>query len=176
MSGVSAAGSVAAELRVVPLGVGLVLDLTTFSLRHALPSPTSAEGFPSLFGGSQVLWPGQTPLQRTCPPFGSAPSRTALDQIERSQRSPASRACCFSTCSGSRTTQGRVPTRDLTRTPVLPSPSPDEVGTLIQFFSKLHSPARRCLCLRFKRRLATPSARLEVKVVRYSFLVGLFHS
>ena len=42
--------------------------------------------------------------------------------------------------------------------------------------SKLNSPARRCLCLRFERRLATPSAGLEVKVVRYSFLVGLFHS
>lgn len=35
--------------------------------------------------------------------------------------------------------------------------------------------ARRCLCLRFTRYLAAPSARLEVKMVRYSFLVGLFH-
>ena len=43
-------------------------------------------------------------------------------------------------------------------------------------FSKLNSPARRYLCLRFERHLAAPSARLEAKVVRYSFLVGLFHS
>ena len=35
--------------------------------------------------------------------------------------------------------------------------------------------ARRCLCLHFTRHLAAPSARLEVKMVRYSFLVGLFH-
>src|SRR5580658_6763851 len=35
--------------------------------------------------------------------------------------------------------------------------------------------ARRCLCLHFTRHLTAPSARLEVKMVRYSFLVGLFH-
>jgi len=34
---------------------------------------------------------------------------------------------------------------------------------------------RRCLCLHFTRHLTAPSARLEVKMVRYSFLVGLFH-
>jgi len=35
--------------------------------------------------------------------------------------------------------------------------------------------ARRCLCLHFTRNLTAPRARLEVKMVRYSFLVGLFH-
>ena len=35
--------------------------------------------------------------------------------------------------------------------------------------------ARRCLCLRFTRHLAAPGAKHEVKMVRYSFLVGLFH-
>ena len=34
---------------------------------------------PLCSAGSSVLWPGQTPLQRTRPPFGLAPSRTALD-------------------------------------------------------------------------------------------------
>lgn len=33
-----------------PLGVGLVLDSSVFSLVCALPSPASAQGFPSLFG------------------------------------------------------------------------------------------------------------------------------
>ncbi len=62
--------------------------------------------------GSQVLRRSQAPLERTCPPFGLAPSRTGLDQIETFQRPPGSRACCFSTCSGSSTTQGRTPTRE----------------------------------------------------------------
>ena len=37
-------------------------------------------------------------------------------------------------------------------------------------------PAHRCLYLRFGLRLATPAARLEVRMVRYSFPAGLFHS
>ena len=48
------------------------------------------------------------------------------------------------------------------------------VGTRIAFF-EAQFPARRCLWLHFTRTLADPSARLEVKMVRYSFLVGLFH-
>ncbi len=92
--------------------------------------------------GSSVLLPGQTPLRRTRPPYGSAPSRTALDQIERLQRSPGSRACCFSTCSGSPTTQGQGPTRDLTRTPVRPSLFANKVGTLKWIFrSSIARPA-----------------------------------
>ena len=56
--------------------------------------------------------------------------RTALDQIETFQSSPGSRACCFSTCSGSLTRQGRTPTRDLTQAPVLPSHLAYVVGAL----------------------------------------------
>ena len=48
------------------------------------------------------------------------------------------------------------------------------VGARMAFFGARFL-ARRCLCLHFTRRLAAPSARLEVKMVRYSFLVGLFH-
>src|SRR6266852_9627342 len=57
---------------------------------------------------------------------------------------------------------------------VRPSRYDQTVGTRIAFF-EARFPARRCLCLRFTRHLAAPSARLEVKMVRYSFLVGLFH-
>ena len=43
-------------------------------------------------------------------------------------------------------------------------------------FSKLNSPAHRYLCLRFKRHLAMPPARLEARMDSLlSFPVGLFH-
>src|SRR5215470_14574159 len=43
-------------------------------------------------------------------------------------------------------------------------------------FSKLNSPAHRYLCLRFKRHLAMPPARLEARTDSlFSFSVGLFH-
>src|SRR6266478_2321021 len=43
-------------------------------------------------------------------------------------------------------------------------------------FSKLNSPAHRYLCLRFKRDLAIPPARLEARMDSLlSFPVGLFH-
>ncbi len=92
------------------------------------------------------------------------------------QRSPGSRACCFSTCSGSSTTQGREPTRESSADTRAAFPFRKQGRHPETDFSKLNSPARRYLCLRFTRRLAASSARLEAKVVRYSFLVGLFHS
>ena len=54
----------------------------------------------------------------------------------------------------------------ITRTPVLPSHLSNVIGALRQEFSKLNSPARRHPCLRFDRRLATPSAKLGAKVAR----------
>src|SRR4051812_13548944 len=58
--------------------------------------------------------------------------------------------------------------------PVWPSRWKHSVGARNSFFEARFL-ARRCLCLHFTRHLAAPSARLEVKMVRYSFLVGLFH-
>jgi hypothetical protein len=43
-------------------------------------------------------------------------------------------------------------------------------------FSKLHSPARRCPCLRFTSHLAATRAKLGVRMDRYSFPVRLLHS
>src|SRR6185312_4820741 len=89
-------------------------------------------------------------------------------------RSLGSRACSFSTCSWLldyagpdrnsrlRSRQCCLPDREHT------------VGARNALF-EAQFPACRCLCLRFTRRLAAPGARLEVKMVRYSFLVGLFH-
>jgi hypothetical protein len=56
---------------------------------------------------------------------------------------------------------------------VLPSRWKHAVGIRFALF-EARFPARRCLCLHFTRNLTAPSARLEVKMVRYSFLVGLF--
>src|SRR5580704_15934167 len=58
--------------------------------------------------------------------------------------------------------------------PVLPSRWKHTVGARNALF-EARFPARRCLCLCFTRRLTAPCARLEVKMVRYSFLVGLSH-
>ena len=58
--------------------------------------------------------------------------------------------------------------------PVWPSRWEHSVGARNSFFEARFL-ARRCLGLRFARHLAAPGARLEVKMVRYSFLVGLFH-
>jgi hypothetical protein len=89
-------------------------------------------------------------------------------------RSPGSRACSFPTCSwlsdyagpdGSpryRSHQYCLPVRSTRSAPEM------------RFF-EAQFPARRCLCLCFTWRLAAPGARLEVRMVRYSFLVGLFH-
>src|SRR6202035_3318568 len=57
---------------------------------------------------------------------------------------------------------------------VWPSRCMHSVGARYSFFEARFL-ARRCLCLHFTRHLTAPSAKLEVKMVRYSFLVGLFH-
>src|SRR6516225_4304742 len=57
---------------------------------------------------------------------------------------------------------------------VWPSRWEHSVGTRNSFFEARFL-ARRCLCLHFTRYLAAPSPRHKVKMVRYSFLVGLFH-
>src|SRR5205085_7442354 len=57
---------------------------------------------------------------------------------------------------------------------VLPSRWKHTVGARNALFEARFL-ARRCLCLHFTWHLAAPGARLEVKMVRYSFLVGLFH-
>jgi type IV secretory pathway VirB2 component (pilin) len=58
--------------------------------------------------GSPVLRHSPTSPARTCPPCGLWPSRTGLDRKTKAcWRSPGSRACCFSACAGSQTTQDR---------------------------------------------------------------------
>ena len=89
-------------------------------------------------------------------------------------RSLGSRACSFSTCSWLLDYAGPDGNSRLRSRQCGPSRYKHTVGARIAFF-EAQFPARRCLCLPFTRHLAAPSARLEVKMVRYSFLVGLFH-
>src|SRR6266849_4592557 len=58
---------------------------------------------PERRAAQRTLWRGPTPLQRAGPLYGYLPFRAGLDPgwIERFQRSPGSRACCFSACAGS---------------------------------------------------------------------------
>ena len=71
----------------------------------------------------RYVWRGPTPPERACPPCGFAPSQTGLVpfRAEALQRSPGSRACCFSACAGSQTTQDRLLARVYRDTAVLPS-------------------------------------------------------
>ena len=144
---------------------GLVLDGTMFSLARTLFSPGSAEDRSSLFVwfiDSMV----RSDSSRARPPSGFAPSRTGLVPLraEALQRSPRSRACCFSACAGSKTTQDRLLARDYRETAVLPSSNQERVGVLVLRFSKLNSPAHRYPCLRFGRHLAMSPARLRAKM------------
>jgi hypothetical protein len=70
---------------------------------------------------------------------------------------------------------GSVAGSRFTPTTMWPSPYAHRVGTPDYLFAAPY-PAHFCLYLRFVSRLATDHARLEVKMVRYSFLVRLLHS
>ena len=91
------------------------------------PAPFSPQSPPKIAllcsSASSIVWRGPTPLERARPPCGLAPSRTGLVpfRAEALQRSPGSRACCFSACAGSPTTQDRLLARDYRETAVVPS-------------------------------------------------------
>src|SRR5438876_11773515 len=54
-----------------------------------------------------------------------------LQHVQARWRSPGSRACCFSACAGSQTTQDRQSTRDIAWLPCCLPPSRKGVGILI---------------------------------------------
>jgi hypothetical protein len=87
-----------------------------------------------------------------------------LDATEVRTRCPGSRACCFSVCAGSQTTQDRNNHSRFSMVAVLPSSTRTESASCSFGFSKLDSPAHRYPCLRFKRDLAIPPARLEARM------------
>ena len=115
--------------------------------------------------GSLVVRHSPTSPVRSCPPLGLWPSRTGLDLPTKTcRRSPGSRACCFSACAGSKTTQDRaIHSRIAWLLCCLP-PLGTESASCSIGFSKLNSPAHQYLCLRFKRHLTVPPARLEARM------------
>jgi hypothetical protein len=76
--------------------------------------PSSSEcqkdfNLPEQRAAQHTLWRGPTPPERARLPCGFAPSQTGLSPLraEALQRSPGSRACCFSACAGQRTVPPR---------------------------------------------------------------------
>src|SRR5208283_4699438 len=86
--------------------------------------------------GPSIIWGGPTPLERSHPHCGFGPSRIGLApfRAEALQRSPGSRACCFSACAGSPTTQDRLLARDYRETAVVPSSVKKESRPDFAFF------------------------------------------
>jgi len=123
--------------------------------------------------GSAVLHCGPTPPLRTCPPCGFAPSRPALPYRQGQRRSPGSRACCFLACPGSQTTADSSCPRAYGQADVA-FPVSYQVGFSIFLFEAQY-PGHQCPCLRFDSHLTVTAAKLGVRMVRYSFPIGLFH-
>jgi hypothetical protein len=90
-------------------------------------------------------------------------------------RSPGSRACCFSACAGSQTTQDQTSHSRFAWLSCCLPPLGIESASCSIGFSKLNSPAHRYLYLRFKRNLAVSPARLEARMDSlFPFLYGSF--
>jgi hypothetical protein len=126
--------------------------------------------------GSRVQRHNPTSPERSRPPFGLWPSRTGLGLLTKTcRRSPGSRACCFSACAGSQTTQDRQTARGLR-------------GCRVAFVPSERS--RRPVPSAFRSSIARPTdtsvyassgisrRRLQdsrPRWIRCSFPVGLFH-
>src|SRR5207244_1177711 len=85
------------------------------SIFHSVPFPPQPPRKLALLcsTGSLVLRHSPTSPARSRPPFGLWPLRTGLVLSSKTyRRSPGSRACCFSACAGSQTTQDRTATRE----------------------------------------------------------------
>ncbi len=132
---------------------------------------------PLCSAGSSVLRRSPTSPERSRPHFGLWPLRTGLALLAKtSRRSPGSRACCFSACAGSQTTQDLAIHSRVTWLPCCLPPLGMESASCSFGFSKLNSPAHWYLCLRFGSHLAMYPARLEARMDSlFSFPVGLFH-
>jgi hypothetical protein len=133
------------------------------------PAPFSPQAPPKIAprcsSGSSILWRGPTPPERACLPCGLAPSQTGLLPLraEALRRSPGSRACCFSACAGSKTTQDRLLARGYREPSCCLPPSGESRHPNFAFFEAQY-PAHRYPCLRFKRHLAMSPARLRAKM------------
>jgi hypothetical protein len=99
------------------LGVRHGLGCSVFSLVNGLPSATSADGSPLLFGcfvGTTPLYDSPRPYMRGLPLIAFS-LRPAILSRRAATGSPGSRAWSFSACLGSSTPPGRVRSRDRPR-------------------------------------------------------------
>ena len=150
-----------------------------FSLVGALAStPSAAPACSSFalfgrFSGTMTPSDSSPPCMRNVRPWPSPAGLCAFAPVN----DEVSRFPCLQFLSVPGVYAYRQPPGSLAWPPaaVLPSPSDHRVGAPWPF-DEARYPAHGCLCLRFSRRLTTPAARLEVRMVRYSFPVGLFHS
>ena len=160
-----------------PLCVGRVLDSMMFSLVSGLPSTTSAAGVSADFVRLLRRYYARVRLlagvHARIALLASRPIRSPGRPLDAGEVSRFSRVQFLDVrmALGLRRACRKLA---LSFPPVWPSRGEHSVGARIAFFEARFL-ARRCLCLRFTRHLTAPSARLEVKMVRYSFLVGLFH-
>ena len=152
-----------------------------FSLVHALPSSASAVGIP--FGPPPLFGWFIGTMAQSDP---SVPFMLVVQPLVFTSRSAP--LPCADSAEVSRFSCMKFPRRArglrLRRAPyvlaiahawMLPSPSPNKVGAPDCVFEAQY-PAHQCLCLRFVPCLAASYAKLEVRMVRYSFPVRLFHS
>src|ERR1700730_4026215 len=160
-----------------PSCAGRMLGSTEFSLVTGRPSTTSAAGVSAHFVRRLRWYHAHVRLLAGVPArIALLASRTgpAADKPRMPARSLGSRACSFSTCVWLLDYAGPGSSSRLrSRQCGLPVASTRSAPQIAFFEARFL--ARRCLCLHFTRYLAAPSARLEVKMVRYSFLVGNFH-
>jgi hypothetical protein len=133
------------------------------------PAPFSPQAPPKMAlhasSASSILGRGPTPPERARLPGGFAPSPTGLAPLpaEALQRSAGSRACCFSACAGSKTTQDRWLARVLRQPSCCLPPSGERRHPNFAFFEAQY-PAHRYPGLRFKPHLAMSPARLRAKM------------
>src|SRR6266478_2476549 len=107
------------------------------------PQPPQKTDLPCS-AGSPVLRHSPTSPVRSRPPFGLWPSRTGLDRVTKTcRRYPGSRACCFSACAGSQTTQDLTIHSRFTWLSCCLPPLGMESASCSIGFSKLNSPAHQ---------------------------------
>jgi hypothetical protein len=139
------------------------------------PPPLPRLAPPLCLGFSSILCLGPTPHRHGRPDCGLRLPEPLPPQVGGDQpaRYPGSRACCFSACAGSQTTGDPTAPR-IGGAASVAFPAGCPVGISDDLFEALY-PAHQYRCLGFDADLAISPARLEARMVRYSFPVGLVH-
>jgi hypothetical protein len=141
------------------------VTLRMFFTTHALPSLTSAEGCPPLFGSSQVLRHGPTSPARACPHCGLWPSRTGLDRQTNAPEISRFSCMLFLSVRGFLDYAGPDSHSRNNAAAVLPSSSSEwSRHPVLPAFRSSMAPPTDASGLRFKEHLAMSPARLEVRM------------